>query len=485
LVEEFGITAINEDGMTHSCFMVDFGDLAVNRDDLDRVQRLNFSIYDNAFGEVVTSDEPVILDINRLVNAMNASEYLYLWQQIGFRQVLSYALRAGGKTIGAIFFNLKNSSFEMINTSLLKGVCAQLSVAVSNILSNDIVQSQINKINNYKQQLEEEKTYLQEEIAIIHNSTDIIGNSPALRSVFNLIDRVSSSNSTVLILGETGTGKELVARAIHNNSARKSKLMVKVNCAALPVQLIESELFGHEKGSFTGAYDRRVGKFELANNGTLFLDEIGEIPLDLQAKLLRVLQEKEIERIGGKGLIKVNVRIIAATNRNLENEVMEGRFREDLYYRLNIFPLKVPSLRERTQDIPLLANYFIEKFSKQTGKKILGVSNAVMREMVNYNWPGNIRELEHFVERSVLLANGDTITSASLRSPEKPKVDPTISAFKLRTIDDNERELIVNTLNYCAGQISGSLGAARILGIPPTTLHSKMKKLGIEKTYLK
>jgi formate hydrogenlyase transcriptional activator len=305
-----------------------------------------------------------------------------------------------------------------------------------------------------------------------------------MQKTFRLVAQVAPSDSTVLILGETGTGKELVARAIHNSSPRKNKLMVKVNCAALPANLIESELFGHERGSFTGATERRLGKFELANNGTLFLDEIGEMPLELQVKLLRALQEKEIERVGGRSTIKVDVRIIAATNRDLEKEMAEGRFRSDLYYRLNIFPIVLPPLRDRKDDISSLALYFIQRFAKKSGKDIARLNNKALQELTTYSWPGNIRELEHLIERSVLLTSGDTIKQIHLPS-HNPQLLPTVASeeFILKTIDENERDFILKTLKYCNGRIGGESGAARILGVPTSTLNSKMKRLGIRKEH--
>ena len=296
------------------------------------------------------------------------------------------------------------------------------------------------------------------------------------------MSQVASSNSTVLILGETGTGKELIARAIHNTSPRKDKVMVKVNCAALPANLIESELFGHEKGSFTGAYTLRIGKFELANKSTLFLDEIGELSMELQVKLLRVLQEKEIERIGGKHSIKVDVRIITATNRNLQKEVKEGRFRSDLFYRLNVFPVTLPSLRQRKEDLPLLVPHFIDRFSRNTGKKITGVSSRAMKEIMAYQWPGNIRELEHLIERLVLLAEGPIIKSTHLPLFESFEATPEPPADRgVQTITEMEKDHIVRVLEQCNWKVSGIGGAAEVLQIPNTTLHSKMKKLGIFK----
>jgi transcriptional regulator with GAF, ATPase, and Fis domain len=306
-----------------------------------------------------------------------------------------------------------------------------------------------------------------------------------MKKVFRLVSKVAPSNSTVLLTGETGTGKELIARAIHNSSPRKNKLMIKVNCAALPVNLIESELFGHERGSFTGATERRIGKFELANHSTLFLDEIGEMPLELQVKLLRALQEKEIERVGGKTTIKVDTRIIAATNRNLENLMEEGRFRTDLFFRLNIFPISLPPLKNRKEDIPSLASHFIHRISKKAGKNILSFSNKALQELINYDWPGNIRELEHLIERSVLLTTGDTIKEIYLPSKNKKlSVVPEAQELTIRTIDENEREYILKILKHVDGRISGMGGAAELLGVPPSTLNSKIKKLGIRKEFI-
>lgn len=332
--------------------------------------------------------------------------------------------------------------------------------------------------------LVEETPSLKDEIEAVQHFPGIIGGSPQLLQTLRLLTKVATTNSTVLILGETGTGKELVAKAIHTNSLRKDKPMIKVNCATLPANLIESELFGHERGSFTGAFERRIGKFELAHNGTLFLDEIGELPLELQVKLLRALQEKEIERIGCKCTTRVDVRIIAATNRDLEKEVEEGRFRADLYYRLNVFPVNLPSLRSRREDIPLLAAHFIQKLSKKIGRKITHASKHVIIELLNYSWPGNIRELEHVIERSILLAEDEVIREVYLSNKsETGQAKVKEAVFTVKTIEENERELILNTLKYCKGKISGNYGAAQCLGIPPTTLSSKLKRLGIIKEH--
>lgn len=309
----------------------------------------------------------------------------------------------------------------------------------------------------------------------------IIGNSHLLLNVFDHVAMVAPSDTIVLILGETGTGKERIAECIHQLSPRKNKPFVKINCAALPVNLIESELFGHEKGAFTGAFERKIGKFELAAGGTIFLDEIGEMPLESQVKLLRVLQEKEIERLGGRSSIKVDVRIIAATNRHLEKEVAENRFRLDLYYRLNVFPILLPSLKERKEDIPALAFHFLDHYTRKIGKQISGFSDRVMENMMAYSWPGNIRELEHLVERNVLLAKGSVIENMDLPVliGNNQKVIP--AEVGIKTIHENERDYIISVLKKVNGRIWGAGGAAELLGVPPTTLNSKMKKLNIKR----
>jgi transcriptional regulator with GAF, ATPase, and Fis domain len=356
-------------------------------------------------------------------------------------------------------------------------IAAQSIEQALQVLHEEIVLYQ--QLANKQKQEKENKN-----IGINHNNTEMIGESPAIRQVFRLIQQVASTDCAVLILGKTGTGKELVARAIHDHSPRKDKPMVKVNCAAIPAHLIESELFGHERGSFTGATDRRLGKFELANGGTLFLDEIGEMPLDLQVKLLRALQEREIERIGGKGTIKVDVRIIAATNRELEQEMAAGRFRSDLYYRINIFPILLPELKDHKEDIPLLASHFIHRLARRTGRKIKGISNSALQEMMLYDWPGNIRELEHFIERSILLSDGDILDHIQLpRQKSVAAVTVEKKEFIIRKIEENEKDYIVNMLQYCKGRVCGDQGAAELMGIPSSTLFSKMKKLGIKRGF--
>jgi len=303
-----------------------------------------------------------------------------------------------------------------------------------------------------------------------------------MQYVSQRIKHVALSNSTVLIQGDTGTGKELVARAVHAASGRKQNIMVKLNCAALPPTLIESELFGHEKGSFTGAVDKYTGKFELADNGTLFLDEIGEMPLGVQAKILRAIQEREIERIGGKGVIKINVRIIAATNRDLHEEVVEGRFRSDLFYRLNVFPINIPRLKDRKDDIEELAYQFIKRFSKTIGKTYT-ISDKCLQQMMQYEWPGNVRELEHFIERSILLAKGTVIQEMDL-VPIDRRFRNSKNDRAFQTLNENEREHILFALSKTNGKISGKGGAAELLDINFSTLNSRMKKLGIQKAVI-
>ena len=335
------------------------------------------------------------------------------------------------------------------------------------------------EIEQLKEQLEAESVYLQDEIKLEYNFEGIIGQSNALNYVFLKIDQIASTDSTVLMLGETGTGKELVARAIHAASPRNNRPLVKVNCAVLPRDLIESKLFGHEKGAFTGAHARQTGRFEVANGSTLFLDEIGELPLDLQAKLLRVLQDGEFERLGSSHTIKADVRIIAATNRNPDEEIRKGRFREDLYYRLNIFPITVPPLRKRTEDIPLLVDEFVKRSGKKMGKQIKTIPQSVMKTLQNYPWPGNIRELENVIERAVINTRGSKLQLADKIDIGR---DEKMPAARRGTLSQIERDYIVQVLEETDWKVSGKNGAAEILGINPNTLRGRMRKLEIQKT---
>jgi len=339
------------------------------------------------------------------------------------------------------------------------------------------LKSALDEVELLKNRLQEENIYLQSELKVEHNFENIISTSDKFNKVLRSVEQVAATDSTVLILGETGTGKELLARAIHNISKRSDRPLVKVNCATLPENLIESELFGHEKGAFTGATSMQLGRFELANSGTIFLDEIGELPMVLQTKLLRILQEGEFERLGNPKTIKVDVRVIAATNRNLENEISDGSFREDLFYRLNVFPIKIPPLRERKEDIPLLVKHFLKKYNLKTGKKVEIITKEVMEKFCRYSWPGNIRELENIIERAVITSTGNKLILGDWLSKSNSQPNNT----EILPLEDMERKYIVEILEMTHWKVSGEKGAANVLNINPQTLVSRMKKLGIEK----
>ena len=337
--------------------------------------------------------------------------------------------------------------------------------------------------------LNQEAAYLQEEIRAVHNADDIIGQSRALAGALDKVALVAATDSSVLILGETGTGKELIARAVHAGSQRAHRPLIKVNCAGLPTGLIESELFGHERGAFTGATEKRIGRFELAAGGTIFLDEIGDMPLEVQAKLLRVLQEHEFERVGGSKTLSVDVRVIAATNRDLAAAVAAGTFREDLYYRLNVFPIALPPLRERIEDVPLLVHYFVNRFAQKSGRKITHVPKEAMRQLLAYGWPGNVRELENVIERAVILSSGQELSvpvevlsaQPATAFASSPVADgtPTLAP---NSMQDIERQHIASVLRQTRWRIDGPYGAARILDVNPSTLRSRIKKLGIRRS---
>lgn len=345
----------------------------------------------------------------------------------------------------------------------------------------------LSEVKQLRDRLLEENVYLQEEILVARNFGEIVGESEALRRVLKKTEQVAPLTTTVLLLGETGTGKELLAHAIHNNSSRSTRSLVKVNCAALPATLIESELFGHEKGAFTGADRQRLGRFEIANGGSLFLDEVGELPLDLQAKLLRVLEEGEFERVGGTGTIKVDVRLIAATNRNLNESVAKGTFRADLYYRLNIFPITMPPLRERREDIPMLVTHLGEQISSKLGKKMPKITPSALAILQDYSWPGNVRELRNVIERAVIITQGTNLRlidsldlSLEQFQADLPKPGlPVTSESETETLEQNEYELILRTLKRVHWRVEGPGGAADILDINASTLRTRMKKLGI------
>lgn len=340
----------------------------------------------------------------------------------------------------------------------------------------ELVEERTAEIRKLKEQLEAERAYLQEEIKLVYNHEDIVGNSDAIKYVFFKVEQIADTDTNVLILGETGTGKELVARAIHGTSLRKERALVKMNCAALPSNLIESELFGHEKGAFTGAQSRRLGRFEVADGATLFLDEIGELPLELQPKLLRVIEDGEFERLGSSETRTVDVRIIAATNRDLHAEVQKGAFREDLWYRLNIFPITMPPLRDRLDDIPLLANFYIDRISRRLGKVIKVVPAGVMDALRHYHWPGNVRELENVLERAVINSSGPKLRLVDdLKGPPRDAFRPD------QTLEYVERNYIKRVLEHTGWKVSGKNSAAEILGLDRSTLRARMRKLNIRK----
>jgi formate hydrogenlyase transcriptional activator len=368
----------------------------------------------------------------------------------------------------------RRNAFSERDLGLAEQIGHHLSQAIANILAYD-------QIRYLKDQLEHENVYLREEISASVDFKELVGESPALQKTLKAIEKVAPTDSTVLITGETGTGKELVAQAIQQLSPRKDKPLVKVNCAALPPTLIESELFGHEKGAFTGAIARKVGRFELANHGTIFLDEVGEIPLDLQAKLLHVLEAQELERVGGNQTIKLNVRVLAATNMNLEQAVKAGTFRADLYYRLKVFPIRIPPLRERRDDIPMLARHFVKKHSTLHRKTVTRIGTAALQALTSYAWPGNVRELEHMIERAVILTQGPVLTVEELGSDGSPSSDR--SAQGPKTLAEAERAHILDVLNQTNWVVAGANGAAARLGMKRSTLQHRMRKLGIQKPF--
>lgn len=443
----------------------------------------NLPVKDGFFNLCSDSADTIFFDLKVLNEKKNNfPPYISLVNNKGFKNGIGVCLPyiKGNRNVLFLFF--KNpKTFSRESNRIIRGIAIQLSITIRNIILTEHYENKINKLENA-----ERKTVKKEQGPKTKNSEGfhgIIGNSDAMQYVYELISQVAASQSTVLISGETGTGKELVANAIHNLSLVSNKKMVRVNCASIPENLMESELFGHEKGAFTGAVEERIGKFEQAQNGTIFLDEIGEMPLELQGKLLRVLQEKEIERIGGTNTINVNVRVIAATNRLLEKEVAEGRFRSDLYYRLNVFPIALPSLRTRPKDIEILGNFFLDKHAKKNGKKIKGFAKKVLNSMMTNSWPGNVRELENMVERSVLFAKDDTIKEMQFPEIFINKLETAENEFYIKTLQEVEKEHILKVVKKCNGRISGPQGAAVLLDLPGTTLASRMQKLGIRREH--
>jgi formate hydrogenlyase transcriptional activator len=410
--------------------------------------------------------------------------------EIGIFSDCIVPLIVGGKSIGTIGIGSRQKGqYSEGDMELLQEVANQVALAVANMVTYE-------EIERLKARLEKENVYLQEEIRTDHNFEEITGNSAALLAVLHKVEQVAPTDSTVLIQGETGTGKELIARAIHDRSDRKSRPLVKVNCSAISAGLVESELFGHVKGAFTGALERHVGRFELADGGTIFLDEIGELPLATQVKLLRVLQEREFEPVGSNKPVRVDVRVIAATNRNLQESIQAGTFRSDLFYRLNVFPIEVPPLRERRTDIPQLAMFFLARFAKKFGKNIRSIPLATLDRLTNYSWPGNVRELQNVIERAAILSHSSVLelepdlipellpgdSSSTRDNPSEAGEAPIAVAPAPPTLEDMERAHIIAVLNQTSGVVEGPRGAAKILGLHPNTLRHRIRKLGLKRS---
>jgi Nif-specific regulatory protein len=396
----------------------------------------------------------------------------------GVKSYVAMPISAEGKTVGAININsLQKHAFDDEELRLLEILSVHLETAINNAQQAEALRQALAEVERLKNRLQAENVYLQEEITTTHHCGEIIGQSRALQEVLQRVEQVAPTDATVLIQGETGTGKELIARAIHHRSRYRDRPLVKVNCATLPAGLVESELFGHERGAFTGAVARKIGRFELADGGTMFLDEIGELPLELQAKLLRVLQEGEFERVGGSHTLTVNVRVIAATNRDLATAVQAGSFRADLFYRLNVFPLMLPPLRQRQEDIPLLVECFLARMAQKLGKALTGLSDESTARVMRYPWSGNVRELQNVIERAAILARGPIVEIDDALEQRLPPSDYLLPATSLQ---DVERSHIARILEETHGIIEGPRGAARILGLHPNTLRFRLQKLGIK-----
>jgi len=456
------------------------GDLAVQSLGVDDKETPSFdvraAIDGTLSGQVFRSGEPVLIE--RLADASGYPETIKSLARLGMQSGCWVPLIHHGNTIGVLgVLSRLEGGISQEDAGILARIAVQVAMAVDNTLA-------YRRIAELRDKLRQEKQYLEEEINIENRFEDIVGESAGLRQVLKEIETVAPTNATVLIQGETGTGKELLARAIHRLSPRHERTFIKLNCAAIPAGLLESELFGHEKGAFTGAIARKLGRLELAHEGTLFLDEVGEMPLDLQPKLLRALQEREIERLGGTRPIPVDVRLIAATNRDLAQMVAEKQFRSDLFYRLKVFPIFSPPLRERAGDIPVLVQHFVAAHSRRMGKVIERIPDETMQALVRWPWPGNVRELENFLERAVILTRGPVlyVPLAELETREEEERLQTENP----TLHQAEREHIVKVLRETGGQIGGEDGAAARLGLIRTTLNSKIKKLGIERSdYMK
>jgi formate hydrogenlyase transcriptional activator len=426
-------------------------------------------------GEVFRTQRPLI---RRDLAAEDVSELETTLRAEGFRSVVVVPLVVRGRSLGTLNVgSLSPGAYGEADTDFLREVANQIALAVENMTAYE-------EIAALKARLEHENVYLHEALGRDHDVDEMVGRSPAFLALLDRVARVAATDATVLVTGETGTGKELIARAVHRGSARRARPLVVVNCSAISAGLVESELFGHVKGAFTGALERRIGRFELADGGTIFLDEVGELPLETQVKLLRVLQERTFEPVGSNREVRVDVRVIAATNRDLAAAVRAGSFRADLYYRLDVFPLAVPPLRERREDIPLLAAYFLGRFARRFGKRVDGFAPGAIERLLGYPWPGNVRELGNVIERAVVLAadgllelEGGVSPPASSPAPEVA-VDRGLDAV----LEDVERRQILAALEQAAGIIEGPRGAATLLRVHPNTLRSRMERLGLKRS---
>jgi formate hydrogenlyase transcriptional activator len=425
-------------------------------------------IVDSVAGSAFLKGEAAVCQAEEL--RADGSPVIRSMVEVGIQSFCSIPLITRKGKLGTLNLgSVTDRAFASRDLSFLKQVAAQVATALDNARA-------YREIAELTDKLKKEKLYLQDEIRSVLNFEEIVGESPSLKHVLTQVNTVAPLDATVLILGETGTGKELIARAIHRMSSRKDASFIKLNCAAIPTGLLESELFGHEKGAFTGAISAKIGRLELADKGTLFLDEVGDIPLELQPKLLRVLQDQEFERLGGVRTIRVNIRLIAATNRDLGKSVAAREFRSDLYYRLHVFPVHMPPLRERGKDIELLVRYFVQKFSRRMNKQIETIPTETMNALTHWEWPGNVRELENFIERSVILSE-NTILNVPLS-----ELRPRLQDRQDGTLESLEREHILRVLRETGGVISGLHGAAARLGMKRTTLQSRMQKMGITRS---
>jgi len=466
-----------------------------------KIHALDFPGHPNLFNQEITIPSDVspsgkAISTGQVVLARGSeldgysSEIIRILRGEGIQTVCCVPLITHAQTFGSLnLASRRLDAFAPADVELLQQVAAQIAIAVENALA-------FKEIDALKNRLAVEKLYLEEEIRSEFNFEEIVGDSPALKRALAQVELAAPAGTTVLLLGETGTGKELFARAIHNLSPRRDRTFVKVNCAAIPSGLLESELFGHERGAFTGAINQKIGRFELADRGTLFLDEVGDIPLELQPKLLRVLQEQEFERLGGNKTQRVDVRLVAATNQDLSKLVAERAFRSDLFYRLNVFPIQIPALRERAEDIPLLVSYFVQRFSRSLNKAVEYIPAEAMDALTHYSWPGNVRELENLIERAVLLSPGkelrvplSELKSAALAATAGVDSSAAFASFTspasltstISTLEEAERQHILRALKQTQWRIAGPRGAANILGMKRTTLQARMRKLGIRR----